>query len=221
MPSFTTAIDHLAIGARSVQDGVEYIRRELGVEIPAGGEHPHMGTHNHLMRLGTGMFLELIAINPQGDLPAQPRWFGLDDPAVRRSIAGQPRLLTWVANTSDLGAATSAATIDFGVISELSRGDLRWSFALPEDGRLLAGGMLPYLMKWSSDTHPSARMADLGCELLSVTLRHANSEWLSRQLTAIGAAGLVTVESLPTGSVPELTALIRTPSGEKILSSAI
>lgn len=219
MTTFTTAVDHLAVGARTLDDGIEYIRAELGVEIPAGGEHPHMGTHNRLMRLGEGVFLEVIAINPDADLPAQPRWFGLDDPAVRHSIAKQPRLLTWVANTTDLAAATAGATIDYGVINQLSRGDLRWSFALPQDGRLLAAGLLPYLMQWASEPHPSTRMADLNCSLQSITLCHPNGDWLAQQLGAIRAEALVTIETLPVGSTPEIHALINTPAGERTLSS--
>lgn len=221
MTAFTTAIDHLAVGASSLEAGVNFIRSELGVEIPGGGVHPHMGTHNHLMRLGDGMFLEVLAINPQAELPAQPRWFGLDDPAVRNSVQERPRLLTWVANTTDLAQATRSSELDFGVISELSRGDLRWSFALPQDGRLMAGGMLPYLMQWSCDEHPSVRMAERGCVLKSITLRHANSDWLTEQLQSIAAAELVTVEGLPVGSVPEIVACIDTPSGEKYLSSSL
>jgi hypothetical protein len=221
MALLKTAVDHLAVGARTLEEGVNFIRHELGVEIPPGGVHPHMGTHNHLMRLGENMFLEVLAINPEGASPTQPRWFGLDDPAVRHSIARQPRLLTWVANTTDLAAATAGAALDYGTVNQLSRGDLRWSFALPEDGRLLAAGMLPYLMQWSCEVHPSSGMAERDCELKSITLRHANSEWLGVQLRSIAAADLVHIETIPVGSEPEIVACVATPGGEKYLSSRV
>lgn len=221
MANFITAIDHLAVAAASLEAGVEYIRSELGVDIPPGGVHPHMGTHNHLMRLGDGLFCEVIAINPDGEPPQQPRWFGLDDPALRSSLEHSPRLLTWVANTSNLAEATANASMDYGVISELSRGDLRWLFSLPEDGRLLGSGMLPYLMQWCCDFHPSERMAERHCKLKSLTLKHPNCEWLLAQLASINATELVTVEALSAGSVPILEARIDTPSGEKSLSSRI
>ena len=68
-----TKIDHLVIGAESLIQGVEYVKSCLGVEMPFGGVHVKMGTHNHLMRLGDGIFLEIIAINPEIDPPNRPR----------------------------------------------------------------------------------------------------------------------------------------------------
>ncbi len=63
-----TKLDHLVVAAKGLRQGVEYIRKELGVDMPFGGEHPKIGTHNHLIQLGDDVFLEVIAINP--DLPA-------------------------------------------------------------------------------------------------------------------------------------------------------
>ena len=77
--------DHLTVAALTLEQGVAHIERALGVVIPAGGAHPLMGTHNHLMRLGEGAFLELIAPDP-AVTPQRVRWFGLDDPAMRKSL---------------------------------------------------------------------------------------------------------------------------------------
>ena len=79
----TTNLDHLVVGAASLEQGVTYIQEQLGVAIPKGGEHPLMGTHNHLMQLGNDVFLEVIAVNPDAPTPDRPRWYGLDDPFVR------------------------------------------------------------------------------------------------------------------------------------------
>jgi len=54
-------LDHLTVAALSLDEGVAHVRRALGVEIPPGGAHPIMGTHNHLMQLGNSVFLEVIA----------------------------------------------------------------------------------------------------------------------------------------------------------------
>lgn len=72
------ALDHITVSARSLAEGVAAVELALGVRAPVGGTHPSMGTHNHLLRLGPSLFLEIIAINPEAPAPARPRWFGLD-----------------------------------------------------------------------------------------------------------------------------------------------
>jgi hypothetical protein len=46
-----TRIDHLVIGASSLDQGVAYVEAVLGATMPFGGVHLQMGTHNHLMPL--------------------------------------------------------------------------------------------------------------------------------------------------------------------------
>ena len=79
--------DHLVIGAKDLAQGIDFVKDQLGIDIPYGGVHKTMGTHNHLMQLGNSSFLEVIAINPDGDPVGHPRWYGLDDPFVRQQIA--------------------------------------------------------------------------------------------------------------------------------------
>ena len=50
-------LDHLAITARTLDEGVAWVREMLGIEMPPGGAHPRMGTHNRLMALGPSDFL--------------------------------------------------------------------------------------------------------------------------------------------------------------------
>jgi len=97
-----TGIDHLVIGATDLTRGIDYVRECLGIDMPYGGVHGKMGTHNHLVRLGGDVFLEVIAVNPDIELPESPRWYGLDDPYIRRQIEAQPTLLTWVVNTKNI-----------------------------------------------------------------------------------------------------------------------
>ena len=215
-----TALDHIVVGASSLEEGVHYLKEHLGVEIPKGGEHPLMGTHNHLMRLGRGVFLELIAVNPAAPAPARPRWYGLDDPFVRARLAEVPQLLTWVVNTPEL-EHHRASPFSFGEAVEVSRGDLRWLFGLPDDGRLLAGGMAPYLIQWLTQTHPADAVADLGCSLKGLEIHHPQPEWLTNVLLGIGAAHLADVRALESEATSFLVAHIETPNGVKTLSSRV
>lgn len=216
----TTRIDHLVIGAESLAQGVAYVRDCLGVDMPFGGVHAKMGTHNHLMQLGNDIFLEVIAIDDDGEPPDRPRWFGLDDALIRRRIAVQPTLLAWVVNTQDIDRLMKQAAFSMGTAEFITRGNLSWYFALPEDGRLLAGGMLPYAIQWQTDHHPSAAMADLGCRFKGLEIHHPYPRWLASALASIGASDLVTIKALAKNKTPYMTAYIDTPDGVKQLSTA-
>lgn len=214
-------IDHIVIAANSLEQGVETIRTELGVEIPKGGVHTTMATHNHLMQLGNETYLELIAINPEGDVPAHPRWFGLDEAMMRERLRHQPALITWVMNTPDIQRVKQAATFDIGEPTELRRNNLRWQIALTDDGRLLGNGLLPYVIQWHSQPHPSNGMADLGCRLLSLEIYHNRIDWIMAKLTSIGAENLVKLHAVDDSQTPFLQANIETPAGLKTLNSQV
>ena len=217
----STTIDHLVVAAETLEQGVDYIQHALGVNIPSGGMHPKMGTHNRLMQLGDALFLEVIAIHPNAPAPEQPRWFGLDDAYVRRSLEDGPTLLTWVVNTDNIKSLMQKTRFDFGLPELISRDDLNWYFGLPDDGRLLAGGMLPYLIEWQTDQHPARHMKDRGCKLERLTLYHPCATWLKHLLESIDIAHQISIESLPENDTPFMLALIETPAGVKELRSRI
>lgn len=214
-----TRIDHLVIGAKDLAQGIAYVKECLGIDIPYGGVHETMGTHNHLMQLGNNSFLEVIAINPDGEAIEHPRWYGLDDPFVRQQILVQPALLTWVVNTTDINAFLLDAKMSFGKSTLIRRDNLSWYFGLPNDGRLLSAGILPYVIEWQTNSHPSVNMADLGCRLLGLHIHHPYPSWLQTILQSIGAQNLVTIHGLPTNETPYLVTVIKTPNGIKELRS--
>jgi hypothetical protein len=77
-----TELDHIVVAAHTMAQGLAYVEALLGVAMAPGGAHPRMATHNHLLRLGDAVFLEVIAIDPAGQKPARPRWFDLDNIAL-------------------------------------------------------------------------------------------------------------------------------------------
>ncbi|MEE4243455.1 MAG: VOC family protein [Desulfopila sp.] len=214
-----TFFDHLVIGAESLEQGAAYIEEKLGVRPPFGGKHPLMGTHNCLTRLGNTCFLEIIAIDPEASRPSHPRWFGLDDPHIRSRLALSPRLLTWVVNCEDITATLNNPVMSFGSPQPLSRGDLRWYFGVPDDGRLLAGGMLPYVISWQIKGHPATGMSDQGCSLKKLKIYTPLQEWTLQQLEDINARDLVEVELIDEMDTPFLEAEIQSPLGACILRS--
>ncbi|WP_337869974.1 VOC family protein [Meiothermus sp.] len=197
-----TRLDHLVLAAQTLQEGVEYVQDTLEVVLPpAGGRHPLMGTHNRLLNLGGGVYLEIIAIDPGAPTPARPCWFALD------GFAGAPRLLTWVARTE---ALERYAALELGPVSKASRGDLEWYITLPEDGRLHWGGVVPYLIQWGPK-HPTDTLSDLGCRLVELMVFHPRPE----PGTLLQKLGLDI--RLEPSDLPGLRAFIQTQSRLKVL----
>ncbi len=214
-------LDHIVIACHDLTQGVDWLEDRLGVQVPPGGQHQTMGTHNHLMQLGNQSYLELIAINPDAPAPDWPRWFELDQALLRASLREQPRLITWVMNTENLQRLTHSVDFDIGNPTALSRDQLSWEIALTDDGRLLGDGLLPYCLQWFSSPHPSLAMADLGCRLQTLTLYHNRPDWLAERLQALGASDLVQVEAIKDRQAPYLGATIECPKGLVTIDSHI
>ena len=215
------AIDHLVIGAATLEQGAAYVKAQLGVDIPFGGVHETMGTHNHLMALSDHLFLEVIAMNPSIEAPPLPRWYGLDDPYVQHRLKQQAGLIAWVVNTNNIRNSLQKASCSFGHVQRICRGELSWDFALPSDGRLLGAGMLPYLIEWQTAAHPARNMHTSRCRLKVLEIHHPNINWLASVLSSIGAQDLVEICSLNEDETPYLAAHIETPLGLKVLRSCV
>jgi hypothetical protein len=68
-------LDHIVIGAQTLEQGVNYVTQRLGSEPYGGGRHLQQGTHNKVLRLGDEVYLEVIAPDPASEIT--PPWFGL------------------------------------------------------------------------------------------------------------------------------------------------
>lgn len=187
-------IDHFAIGADTLEQGVADMEAMLGVTVPRGGKHDAMSTHNCVMQSGNESFFELIAIDP--DAPADPgrvRWFTLDDPATQTRLATRPRALCWVVGTDDLDAVIAASPVDLGEVVLFTRGDRLWRLTVPKDGHLPMGGLLPAFIEWSPGPHPSTGQQALGVTLEKVQLTHPNPDDLTSILKTLGVDHLAQV----------------------------
>ena len=60
---FSFDLDHLAVVARTLEEGCAYVEAVLGAEMSAGGKHVEMGTHNKLLSLGPHVYLEVIVVS--------------------------------------------------------------------------------------------------------------------------------------------------------------
>jgi len=208
------ALDHIAVVAPDLASGVRWVAETLGVDVPKGGRHPQMGTHNHVLRLGD-VFLEVIAVDEAADRPAQPRWFGLDDGrTVRREWACGRRLRAWVARSDHLEATLDALDLDARPM-EISRGERRWRFGVTSDGALPADGALPHVIEWGAGGPAVDSMPDTGCALDAFIIETPQPQ-LMRDL--LKRAGVRNAPEIRRGKTARLFAIIRTHAGVRLLT---
>jgi hypothetical protein len=230
-----TQIDHLVVVAKTLELGVQWCEATLGVTPGPGGDHVQYGTHNRLFKIATPTYplayFEIIAINPAAKKPTNPlasRWFDMDDPALQAAVAKAPRLVHFVANTTEIQAARHALKaqgIDRGPAMHASRhsrrGVLQWQITVREDGQRLFDGALPSLIQWGKvdaaeplRLHPRNSLPRSGVTLQSLAITHPTAAKLQAAYEAIGLDG-ITVE---TGTA-NLTATLNTPRGLVVLES--
>ncbi len=186
-------IDHFAVGACTLDQGIAAMQAALGVELSVGSKHDLMSTHNKVMQSGNESFFELIAIDPDAPKPGRTRWFTLDDPITHKRIAERPRALCWVVGTDNLDAIVASSPRELGEIVTFTRGDRSWRLTVPADGHLPGGGLLPAFIEWSPGPHPSTGQQDLGVTLKSVNISHPNPATFTKLLEELNVAHLATV----------------------------
>jgi hypothetical protein len=168
-------LDHLAVAARTLDEGRAYVEQALGIKLQPGGQHPRYGTHNLLAGLEEGLYLEVIAIDPAASAPSDPRWFRLDE------FDGAPCLHNWICSTPDMGLDLPLMPEGSGAPVDLQRGDLRWQMAVPEDGRLPFDDTCPAVIEWQGP-HPAPSLIQTGARLHQLVVKHPQIKRLETQL---------------------------------------
>jgi len=202
-------IDHLVIGANSLEAGRNYVYQTLGIFPESGGVHTKMGTHNCLLKLGNSIYLEVIAANSDVPKPERPRWFGLDEffPDTK------PRLLTWVVRTNQINEALKKTNFSCGEIENMNRGNLEWLITVMRDRSMPMQGIAPTLIQWKNNLHPSDSLSESGCSLLRIEGYHPKEKVINEFLFSIGFEGEFRANKQENDLKPSLIAYIETPKG--------
>ncbi|SFC25489.1 Glyoxalase-like domain-containing protein [Bosea sp. CRIB-10] len=209
-------LDHLTVIAPTLAEGVAHVRACLDLDVPFGQRHLYMGTHNHLLQLGDTTYLEIVALDPQGDTPPCPRWFGLDDQRqVRADWDAGRRLRGWVARTDALDVVIAGREHVFGRTVALPWAEPLFDFAIPEDGSLPLGGAAPSLIDRRGKPRSMATMADLGARLRSFSLSHPDADAIAELYRTLDIDRPPTIAR---GSALCYRAQIETPAGMRELS---
>jgi hypothetical protein len=196
-------LDHIAVAGETLAAATAHVAVVLGVPLQEGGAHAIFHTHNTLLGLEDGLYLEAIAVNPQAPVPDRARWFDLD------RFSGGPRLTNWICRCDDLEATLAVLPEGYGMPVDLQRGDLRWRMAVPASGVLPYDNCAPALIQWTGAGHPAARLTQQGCRIETLEVRHPQAVALARLLAPLlvddrirfftGAAQLAATFTTPAG----------------------
>jgi hypothetical protein len=205
------ALDHLILGAATLDEGVAFVRDELGVDAKIGGRHPGAGTENALVSLGGRAYLEVLAPIPGEELAP-----GLDE---LRALA-RPRLWGWAIATDDAGALAARADALGIVRAPIAAGDRRRPDGTYVRWRNLAvqlalGDAAPFFIEWSADcVHPSDD-APLGGIVDSLTVHHPDPDAARAAIARLGFT--LDVER---ADAPALSAVIVAAGGARVRLSS-
>jgi hypothetical protein len=198
-------IDHVIVGIDSLERGIDLLRQLTGLTAVYGGAHPNAGTHNALLSLGPGKYLELLAPNPK-DSVRTPRTRAL-------SRYRGPIPIGWAAlapNADSLRTVFIQRGLPGGNVVPGSRArpdgsTLRWRTVSPWGP--LNRAILPFFIEWTPGTHPSTQ-SPTGCTLVTMRLVTPRPDSVRALL---GAASLrVAVDS---GGIDGINLELECPTG--------
>jgi len=201
-------LDHIAVAGLTLAAATDHVAQALNTPLQPGGQHDVFHTHNTLLGLTDGLYLEAIATNPDAPVPYRPRWFDLD------RFQGAPRLTNWICRCDDLDAALAALPDGFGTPVSLRRGDLRWRMAVPASGILPFDNCAPALIQWEGAAHPGAILTASGCRLTALQVSHPDAAAIHELL----APHLNDDRIKYSTGQPGLAAHFETPHGPKVLT---
>lgn len=202
-------LDHAILAGPVLPHLVDAFEARTGVAATPGGRHPGQGTHNALVGLGPGRYLELLAPDPDAE-----------DGPFRASIGylSDPALHTWCVRGGDADAfearVRAAGLAPRRVAMARTRPDgvrLAWQLVFV-DGHPF-GGLVPFFIDWGASPHPSEALG-ARLEWRSLRLEHPDAARLEAVLAALG--GVPDGVRIAPGAAPRLAAAWRGPRGDDV-----
>lgn len=145
--------DHIILGCRDLDEGIDYAEKLSGYRAEIGGSHPGRGTRNALLKLGERSYLEILAPDP-----AQPQltWYTeiltLKEPVLVGWAVETKNLDRYAANLRAKGIACIGPTP--GSRTRPDGQTYRWKTVKLEDDE---AGILPFHIEWAEDSpHPAS-----------------------------------------------------------------
>src|SRR5882757_1820494 len=195
-------LDHIILGCKDLDRGIDLVEENTGVRPAIGGVHPGRGTRNALLSLGERRYLEIIAPDPAQQKIAH-------FPQIREMR--EPRLIGWAVHPPDIVAIAKQLGENKIAFQGPDGGVLTWKTVNLADDRQ---GLLPFFIEWSADSvHPS-KDAAARCRLEYFEIMSVDPDELTLAFKRIGL-------DLPVqrSDKARLRALISGPKGDLGLST--
>jgi len=208
-----SCIDHIVIGTANLISGTKILETKLNTKFSPGGEHQIMGTHNKLLKLQSDIYLEVIANNPNADKPSRLRWFSLDEGTTKEKIKLSPRVLCWVLAVDNIENSVKTCGYNPGEILKMSRGELTWKITVPSSGILVDNGVLPALIEWPSDQHPSKKLTNSKVSINKLSLFHPEPYKIKNIISNLIESDLIRVSE----GFPKIELILTTQNGKVVI----
>jgi hypothetical protein len=98
LPSLGVRIDHVIYGAADLGAAAARVEACLGLRAVTGGRHDGLGTHNRIVPLADGSFIELLAVADPEEAQRSPL-----GAALQAMIARGDGLFGWAVAVEDVG----------------------------------------------------------------------------------------------------------------------
>jgi hypothetical protein len=204
----TGHIDHVILGVADLNAATEAFERATGVRPVYGGKHPG-GTHNALISLGNGSYVELLAVQPGVTVPAEMADLVKLD---------RPTPVGWAVSGSNVASLQNALRESGLTATEPARGSrvtpagltLRWQAF----GLTTMIEEAPFFIVWDPETtHPSLTSPG-GCSLDELIVTGPHTDELGRLKDAMRLP--VKIQNAPK---PGYTLRLKCPRGAVTFAS--
>ena len=171
----TVQIDHIIVAVADLDRAIESVESLTGVRPVHGGEHPGRGTHNALLSLGEGIYLELIAAKPE----VESEWNSLKGPIPIGFAVSVRDIEKAARQLKDAGFQTTEVTA--GSRRTPDGKLLRWqTFGLEK-----SAPDAPFFIRWSPDSPHPSMTSPSGCTLTHIEIATPDASELSRLRDAL------------------------------------
>jgi len=207
------AVDHLLLGTRDLDAGIEWVAKTFGVKAAVGGSHPGRGSRNALIAFRQRRYLEIIAPDP-----AQPP----ENLTRNLRTLEEPRLIAWASASTDLSALAKrlqergqrvTGPLD-GARIRPDGGKLAWrTLSLEEAFEQAGADPIPFFIQWSPESSHPSQDSPQGCDVIGFAIEHPKADAVRALLAQAGIdADVRQAKSC------RLIATLDTPKGRVVLS---